>query len=231
MISRGVQDRSDRGKAMGWRAQEKGSGLWKAIAMKGGWIDFIESDRWRQKSIFTRWNSRNGVRMGSRIDWILGKNDWVHGGRLQKGGTEFLGWSDHEAVLIEIKMGDSIEWGRGHWKGHGGLFMCDDGVERFRVDLELWRKRSTGSEWREMKEWCMSWWEQEDRMRRRDISKEKKKAVAELEEARGQIVEYGERGPPEELVERTSWIMGWIKDIDSRRQSVDRWRSRLWWDL
>ena len=36
MISRGERDRSDRGKAVGWRAQEKGNGQWKAIAMKGG---------------------------------------------------------------------------------------------------------------------------------------------------------------------------------------------------
>src|SRR4051812_28901562 len=74
MVSRGILDRTDRRKTAGWRAQEKGTALWKVIAMKGGWIDFIESEGWQSKETFTRWNNRNGVRMGSRIDWMLEKN-------------------------------------------------------------------------------------------------------------------------------------------------------------
>jgi len=80
MLSRGAEDRSDCGRAVGWRAQEKGIGLWKAIAMKGGWIDFVESAEWKKKRVFTRWSTRNGGNMGSRIDWMLGKTDWVNGG-------------------------------------------------------------------------------------------------------------------------------------------------------
>src|SRR3954468_14161225 len=34
MISRGKDDRSDQGKAAGWRAQEKGLNLWKDIALR-----------------------------------------------------------------------------------------------------------------------------------------------------------------------------------------------------
>ena len=75
MISRGIEDRSDKGQTAGWRTQEKGLGLWKDIAMQGGWMDFIGSVEWKNKKTFTRWNVRNGVRMASRIDWILGKVD------------------------------------------------------------------------------------------------------------------------------------------------------------
>lgn len=75
MISRGRIDRSDQGRVEGWRAQEKGLNLWRDIALRGGWIDFIESEEWSNKQTFTRWNERGGVRMASRIDWIIGKVD------------------------------------------------------------------------------------------------------------------------------------------------------------
>ena len=94
--------------------------------------------------------------MGSRIDWILGKNDWVHGGRLVKGMTEFLGWSDHEAVVVEIKMGDGIEWEKGGWKGHGGLFQREESVVRFHIELDLQMSRNVGWEQWTLKSWCMS---------------------------------------------------------------------------
>src|SRR3954469_19747824 len=231
MLSRGAEDRSDCGGAVGWRAQERGIGLWKAIAMRGGWIDFVESAEWRQKRVFTRWNMRNGVRMGSRIDWMLGKTDWVNGGRLLKGWTEYVGWSDHEAVRVELQMGDGIEWGRGRWKGHGGLFEKEESAARFKVELGLWMARNAEWEWWTMKGWCMSWWEMEDRMRRNGRTKERRRAVKWLEEARTEIAECGELGPSEELVVRTSWIQEWLKDIDAQQQKIDRWKSRVWWDL
>ena len=147
MLSRGAEDRSDCGRAVGWQAQKKGIGLWKAIAMKGGWIDFVESAEWKKKRVFTRWSTRNGGNMGSRIDWMLGKTDWVNGGRLLRGWTENVGWSDHEAVRVELQMGDGIEWGRGGWKGHGGLFEKGESATRFRVELGLWMAKNTEWEW------------------------------------------------------------------------------------
>ena len=82
-----------------------------------------------------------------------------------KGWTEFLGWSDHEAVLIEMRMGDGLEWGRRRWRGHGGLFVREDGADRFRVELGLFLARNIDWEWQVMKGWCMSWWELEDGVR------------------------------------------------------------------
>ena len=139
-----------------------------------------------------------------------------------KGRTEYLGWSDHEAVVIELKMGEGIEWGRGNWKGHGGLFQKTDGVTRFKVEVDLWMTKNIGWEWWEMKEWCSSWWEMEDRNRRKERTKERWKAVKWLEDARKEIVECGAEGPSGELIARASWIKEWISDIDAQQLSVDK---------
>ena len=66
-----------------------------------------------------------------------------------------------------------------------------------------------------MKGWCMSWWEMEDRRRWNRRTKERRKAVEWLEEARDQIAECGVVGPSEELSMHTSWIQDWLKDIDA----------------
>jgi len=231
MISRGKDDRSDQGNAVGWRAQERGLNLWKDIALRGGWIDFIGSDGWQNKETFTRWNERNGVRMASRIDWILGKVDWVHSGRLVAGWTEFLQMSDHEAVIIEMKMGEGIEWGTPTWKGHGGMFQEGDRTTCFRKEVERWLEHHQAAGWNEIKMWCLSWWEQAERLRRNSRNREMRKARRWLEEARVAIVARGILGPEEELVERTSWIMKWIAELERRKAERDKWKSRLWWDI
>jgi len=44
-------------------------------------------------------------------------------------------------------MSDDIEWGRGGWKGHGGLFVKEESTTRFHVELGLWMAKNTEWEW------------------------------------------------------------------------------------
>ena len=129
--------------------------------------------------------------MASRIDWILGKVDWVQGGRLVNGWMEFLQLTDHEAVLIELRIGEGIEWGIPNWKGHGGMFQNKERNKSFRKEVERWMAHHETRSWNEIKEWCLSWWEQMERLRRNSHNREMRTARKWLEEARILIVSKG----------------------------------------
>ena len=73
-----------------------------------------------------------------------------------------------------------------------------------------------------MKGWCLSWWEQDDRLKKNSRNREKKTAIRWLEETRTLIVERGIEGPEEGLIEQASWIMKWIKNLEERKAESDR---------